>query len=336
VSMALVLIALLAPAVLTALLLLLVASLRGPVVDLRAAPHHAVAGWDGGVPDRDGVVHRTLRRARHRTVVVLATASVVLVVGALVDALAPERLGLPLALSPGLAATVALLLYAALPLPAPPPARVATASLTRRTARSVVTRRSGLLLAGLAAAFLGFLGWAAAVAVPDDLGRARSYGLETADRSAAAGPFPGASYGLPLAAVTVLLLVATLVALHRIASTPVLPDPDLASVDRHWREASARVVLGTATAALIGYAGATVAFAGIAVRSVLVNLADTGIGPSPVVGTALALSGVLALLAGAAVAGRTVLVVVTLPGAILAATPGGTPTIADPARPGAA
>ncbi len=260
--------------------------------------------------DRSPLVVRAYRRARVRALGCLGGAVLVLVAAVLLDRTRPDLLGLPLALSPGLAAAAALLGYAALPAAADPGAGSVTASLTRRTAWSFGSRRAFALPAALAAGYLAFLGWAAVVAGPDDQGRSRAItvtnGLpELGDGalSSTASPFPGSFYGAPLAAVTVLLALATYLALRRIATTPTLPVAGLGPADRDWRAVSTQVVTRLAAAALLTYFGATMAFAGITLRSATSSLVANG-GPDRGVvgGTWLAVLGATAALGGTVVA----------------------------------
>ena len=68
-------------------------------------------------------------------------------------------------------------------------------------------------------------------------------------------PFPGSFYGLPLAAVTALLVAATYAALGRMAGSPAIvhgaTTPAARGVDRRWRAISTSVIIRTATASLL-------------------------------------------------------------------------------------
>ena len=263
--------------------------------------------------DQRRLVVDAYRRARVRALTCVGVASVALVAGAVIDQRRPELLGLPLALSPGLAAAAALLAFAVVPTTVDPGVGPTSASLTPRTAGSFGSRRSFVTPAAVAVAFLAFLAWAAWIAGPDDQGRLRAVSFVDGPLSSTSSPFPGTFYGLPLAVVTVLLAATTYLALRRIATTPSLPVPMLAEQDQGWRISSTRVVIRVATAALLGYFGATAAFAGVTYRSaasalVLNGGADHGV----VAGACLAVAGVALVLAGVGVAVSAVVGAVTL------------------------
>ncbi|MGI8458433.1 MAG: hypothetical protein ACR2LI_10020 [Propionibacteriaceae bacterium] len=271
-------------------------------------------------------VDRALRQARLRALVCVGVAAVALVVGLRIEALRPDLLGLPSALTPGLAAAVALLVYAWLPTPpsAVESGGTVSAPLTPRSATSFGTRAVFTVPTAVAVVFLGFLAWAGAVAGPDELGRFREFPLSGRDWSAAAGPFPGSYYGLPLAGVTVLLAAATLAALRRVALTPVLPVAGLDLVDRAWREVSTRIIVRISTAALLGYVGGSLLFAGGAIRSAS-STAFLTTGHRSILepaGVVLLGCGLLTVVAGVAVAMLAVLAAVTLRSALPMAVAG--------------
>jgi hypothetical protein len=282
-------------------------------------------------------VVRALRQARTRALVGVGVATLALVAGLAVDATRPELVGLPIALTPGLAAVVGLLVATWLPsrpaaVPgagAVPGASVVSAPLTPRTATSFGTRTAFAVPAGVAVVYLGFLAWAAAVAAPDEAGRLREFTVVGPGWSSSAGPFPGSYYGLPLAVVTVLLAATTLLALRRVALTPVLPVPGLDGVDRHWRVVSTRIIVRISTAALLGYVGGSLFFAGHAIRSAAgsVVAGDPGRPGTAVAGAVLLGCGVMALVAGVAVALLAVLAAVTLRSVRPATSPAAVPSV---------
>lgn len=267
----------------------------------------------------DGVrrLQLSLRRTRRRLVAVLAGTVAVLGLGIVIDTLRPSLLGLSLALAPGTAAAVALLAYATWPIAGGSPAGPVSASLTRREPSGFVRPRTLLLLAASAVAYIGLLTVASAVAQPDDAGRMRAFGLTQGDLGSLATPFPGSFYGLPLAVVTLLLAAATYAGLRRLATAPAIATAPAtegaAEVDRRWREIGSRVIVRTAAATLLGYAGATSLVAGSAILRVA-DFSDNGGTPTPWVGVGwvVCVLGVASLLAGAAVAGSAVAAVFTL------------------------
>lgn len=215
--------------------------------------------------------------------------------------------GLPLALTAGSAASAGLLLYSALPPSRMPAAARSTAALTPRKPWSFGKRRTFLLPLTVVAAYAAFLLATGLTSSPDEQGRFRSIEIATENFSAAAGPYPGWYYGIPLILVTVALAGSTYLALRRISSSPSLPDPLMAALDRAWRETSTRVVVRLATGALLGYFGGTAVVAGQAMINVASSVDGTGpVQPllglgiaSAAVGAALALAGVVLLVLAA-------------------------------------
>lgn len=218
----------------------------------------------------DGSVVRSyLQRIRRRLGGCLAVVALVLVGGVVLNAMLPTWMGVPLALAPGLAASVALLGFAAWPSISPRSAGPVSASLSRREVWSYGSRRSFLVPAALAVAYVGLLAAAAAVASPDDLGLMRSFAQTQGHLSSSASPFPGSFYGVPLAAVTMVLAASTYAALRQTAtSATIVPatDGDLTAIDHRWREIATRVIVRISTAALISYAGGSLLFAGSAMH----------------------------------------------------------------------
>ncbi|MET8447779.1 hypothetical protein [Streptomyces sp. NPDC005209] len=103
------------------------------------------------------------------------------------------------------------------------PARgvVRTAGLTPRRVRDYVPPRMTWLLIALAGALVVLLGVAAAVATPDDLGRAgRSLTLTCRGVTQSYGPWPGLHYGLPMLASLAVATGACGWSLRRIATRP--------------------------------------------------------------------------------------------------------------------
>lgn len=264
----------------------------------------------------DPAVRGELQRIRRRLGGCLLAAVLVLVGGVLADALWPDATGLPLTLAPGLAAGLALLGFAVWPTVTPAASGQSSATLGRREAWSYGSGRSLLVPAALAIAYLALLAGAAVVASPDDAGLMRSFSQTQGALASSAGPFPGSFYGIPLAVVTVLLMASTYAALRRIASSAtVSPAPvgGAAAIDRRWREIATRVVVRLSTSALLGYAGASMVFAGSAMRRASTFAENGGYDTvwSPI-GAAVAGAGLVAILAAAVVGGAAVAAVLSL------------------------
>jgi hypothetical protein len=119
----------------------------------------------------------------------------------------------------GLCAVAGVLVSGALT--PPPQGAVRTAGLTPRRVRDYVPRRMTPLLLGQAAVLVILLVVAAAVASPDDMGRAgRSLTATCHGVTQAAGPWPGLFYGLPVLASLACSTVACGWSLSRIARRP--------------------------------------------------------------------------------------------------------------------
>ncbi|MFE0513262.1 hypothetical protein [Streptomyces sp. NPDC058964] len=104
-----------------------------------------------------------------------------------------------------------------------PPARsaVRTAGLDPRRVRDYVPPRMIWLLIAMAVVLVVLLGVAAAVASPDDLGRAgRSLTVTCRGRTQSFSPWPGLHYGLPMLACLAVATGACGWSLRRIATRP--------------------------------------------------------------------------------------------------------------------
>lgn len=208
--------------------------------------------------------------------------------------------GLPVALTAGSSASAGLLLYSALPAAKLPAATHNSAALIRRSPWSFGRRRTFLLPLAVIAAFGAFLVATGVTSSTDEQGRHRLIRIDDALHGSAAGPYPGWFYGVPLLLVTLALAASAFLALRRISSSPALPDPRMAALDRRWREVSTQVVVRLATGALLGYFGGTAVVAGRAMMNVAWNFDGTGHAQplfalgitSAVAGAALALAGV--------------------------------------------
>ncbi|WP_199847911.1 hypothetical protein [Streptomyces dysideae] len=119
----------------------------------------------------------------------------------------------------GLCAVAGVLLGDALT--APRPGTVRTAGLTPRRVRDHVPPRMTWLLLGLAAALVALLTVAAAVASPDDLGRAgRALTVTCQGMTHMSTPWPGLYYGIPILATLAISTAACGWSLRRIATRP--------------------------------------------------------------------------------------------------------------------
>ncbi|MFJ3673333.1 hypothetical protein ACIPSE_43455 [Streptomyces sp. NPDC090106] len=107
-------------------------------------------------------------------------------------------------------------------LTAPPRGTVRTAGLTPRRMRDYVPPRMTALLLAEAAALVVVLTVAAAVASPDDMGRAgRSLTITCpGDRTTSSSPWPGLFYSLPILAALAVSTAACAWSLARIARRP--------------------------------------------------------------------------------------------------------------------
>lgn len=286
-----------------------------PLILLLEALSHRAQPVEGEALDEVAVV-RTVRAHRWRLACCLIGTGAALVAGFWLDALFPALLGVPLAVAPGLAASVSLLAYATWPVTEPPRSGPVSASLRRRQPWSFAPRRTFGLPLVLAVGYLVLLLAAALVAEPDDTGLLRAFGLTQGDLSSRSSPFPGSFYGLPLAAVTVLLAAATYAALRRMAGSPAVLNgsttPATREVDRRWRAISTSVIVRTATASLLGYAAATLMIGG----SAILRVARPGNGMTATpwigVGWTTTVLGAVGLLAAAVVAGSAVAALLSL------------------------
>lgn len=238
------------------------------VVALALLPHY-LGRTDVVVGGDDPQVREGLQRVRRRFGTCLVLALVVLVGGVTLNGLVPAGLGVPLALAPGLAASLALLGFASWPARPSQGAGPTSASLARREAWSYGSRGLFVTPAVVAVVYLVALAVAAFLASPDDHGLMRAFSQTQGSVFSSATPFPGSFYGAPLAFATVLLAISTYAALRRMAaSATILPGAvgNDALVDQRWREIATRIIVRISTAALLGYAGGTFVVAGSAMH----------------------------------------------------------------------
>ncbi|MBN7794825.1 hypothetical protein [Microbacterium esteraromaticum] len=233
--------------------------------------------------------------ARRRALVGVLCAIVVFLAGAIAAVSMPVLLGLPLAVTPLLAAAAGLALYAATP---PRSITVAddqprTAGLSRRSWLTVIP--GGWLHACLeiAAIFIVVVVFCGLTADADDQGRSRAIRFETAGQASWSSPYPGWFYGIPALIALAVLVAAVVVALQRIGTTAAFPSPDDSDADAQWRRASASVVLSLATGAVLFSLGGIALMAGVTMNNAIID------GATPVVwdvvADVLVISGILSL-----------------------------------------
>jgi hypothetical protein len=216
-----------------------------------------------------------VQHAERRVVIAIGFTIAVFTAIASIGFAAPQLLGVPLAIAPGLAVSGALLLFAASVPPLASNPAINSAVLKRRHPWSFGPRWTFIAPLGIAAAFVAFLIVTGITSSPDSNGLYRGISVTDATTSSTASPYPGWFYGLPLMVVTVVLAMSTLLALRRVSATPSLPNTRLAPLDRHWREVSTLVITKLTTAALLSYFGGTAFIAGQATHNAATSFAAT-------------------------------------------------------------
>lgn len=217
-----------------------------------------------------------VRHAQRRAIIAVVFALVLFTAITAIGFAEPQMLGLPLGIAPGLAVSGGLLLFSASVPPRIPQPAQNSAALSRRYPWSFGPRWAFALPVAVAAAFIAFLVATGITSSPGDDGLYRSISVADANTSSTAGPYPGWFYGLPLIAVTIVLAIATLLALHRVSVTPSLPNAELAELDGRWRSASTLVITKLSTSALLIYFGGTAFIAGNATNNVASRYTATG------------------------------------------------------------
>lgn len=159
-------------------------------------------------------------------------------------------------------------------------ARGSGASLEPRRVRDVLPRPLTALTGAALAVLVALLAAAAAVAAPTDgvgrAGRALAYATPDGTSSVGASPWPGAFYGLPLAAALVVLLAATGAALVRITRRPAGDDEEIRRVDAVVRRREAESVVAAAGLSLAVTLVGVAMIAGRALGSIGANLTLNG------------------------------------------------------------
>lgn len=101
---------------------------------------------------------------------------------------------------------------------------------------------------------------------PDDDGRYRSFTLDTGVLASGATPYPGWFYGLPVLALGLVLFVATVLALGRVARQPLRGNAEERAAARGWRAGLARVVMALSTGSFLATTGGMALLGGLATR----------------------------------------------------------------------
>ncbi len=225
----------------------------------------------------------------------------------------PDLLGLPLLVSAPLGATAALALHALVPRRRPAVAEDAprSASLQRRTAATTVGRSSTRLLLGTLVVTVVLTMALGATSSHDDQGRSRAFSVTDGQMSSTASPYAGWFYAVPLLISIAVLVLSTVVALHRIGATPALVEPRFATIDRQWRSATARLVTALALAACLFPLGAATAVSALAIRNS--HLPEGSASP---LAWAVGAVGLVLILAAVVAAARAVSVAGLLPRAV--------------------
>lgn len=235
----------------------------------RASPHATAADED-----------KAMGTAQLRTIAAFAFAAIMFAALFRISIGLSGQAGLPVAFTAGLSASGGLLLFSALPA-----ARLATASPAAEPRSRLLPKRAFILPAATLAAFAVFVIAAEVALVSPEV----------------------KNDGVPLLLTALALAGSALLALHRLATAAMLPDPRMAGLDRRWREISARTLLHFANGALLSVFGAAALLAAAASNAVPASAAAA---PSPNWATACAAGGAALALAG------VVLLVVAAKGAL--------------------
>jgi len=180
----------------------------------------------------------------------------------------PESYGLPLMLAPGTAAVIGLVTFALFPpVTVESPTKRRQASLVPRRPWSYGPRWAYVLPTVAAAGVVLFAILAGLSSRPSQDGNYRAIGFELDGTFSESSPFPGWYYGIPLIAMTLCLLAATLLALSRISAAPRPALESFGEADRLLRVFSARIVMKLSSGALFSYFGGVLLFAGTTTSS---------------------------------------------------------------------
>lgn len=225
----------------------------------------------------------------------------------------PNWQGVTFVVAPLFAATVALTVFAALPAPT-------IEGTVRLRGAELTQRRVGLFSSVRQRMFISLLFGVTATAV---LASGLTSGSASDGRSLCfalyelpctpGGPYlyPGWMFAVPALALTAALLAATFFAVRRVVSSPAAAWPELAHEDSSQRAGAVRLVLQTATVALVLTLGFFLGAAGIPLLNA--EVLETGLSPrddsiARSVGLVLVGSGATSLLYGCVLAIATLVV----------------------------
>lgn len=222
----------------------------------------------------DPRVLAVLTSARRRMFMSVGSAMAVFVACFAVPPL-PGIPGIPQAVAPLLAASAGLLLYTCTPPKASGHEDAhRSASLVPRYPWTFASWRMAMMLALTVVLLIALLVFAGTTASDDDQGRwSRAFSYTNGEISGLTSPYPGWYYGLPIIGATALLAAATVLALHRVASTPSLPGRDLEDQNRRWGTGLTRVIVATAETALLFQLGGVAFFMALSLSR---STPDTG------------------------------------------------------------
>ncbi|BDZ37675.1 hypothetical protein [Microbacterium suwonense] len=226
------------------------------------------------LPDR---VAPVISAARRRALTAVACAFVVFLAGVVAAVTMPALLGWPLAAAPLVAVAAALLLYASTPARTVPVAahQPRAAALRYRSWWTVAPRRWLYACLEIVVVFVAIVVFCGMTAQADEQGRSRSIRFESALEASEVSPYPGWFYGVPALIGLIVLMAATVIALHRIAATVALPAPEEADADIQWRRASAAVVVRLVSGAVLFSGGGIALIAGGGVRRAMLESTPT-------------------------------------------------------------
>jgi len=209
------------------------------------------------------IFQRARSETRTRAFVSIGLSFLIFVAVCALNQYTPQSYGLPLMLAPGIAAIVGLTAFAFFPaVTAQSPTRRRQASLVPRRPWSYGPRWAYILPSVAAAAVVLFAILAGLSSRPSEDGTYRTIGFELDGTTSESSPYPGWYYGVPLIAMTLCLLAATLLALWRISAAPGPTLESLGEADRLLRVFSARAVMKLSSGALFTYFGGVLLYAG--------------------------------------------------------------------------
>lgn len=210
----------------------------------------------------DGV--RSARRFFLGRLTIAAVAAVLVGIAVfLIDERVPAALGRVALIAPGLAALTALVMVAVFPAASiREPDTSRSADLDRRRPWSYAPRWAvGLPVAAGSLVLVAVMAFGL-TSSPQDDGQYRAFTVVDGDYTSTSSPYPGWFYGLPIAALVVVLAIVAVIALARIAGAPRPTDPGLREIDAVMRMLATRVVVKLTTAAFLLYLGAILVVGG--------------------------------------------------------------------------